>query len=84
MSVLTEISIPWTRFFTQSKKPVFHQSHKTLQKLELTKSPSQKRGRWKRSKKGNTREMFRLKGEGPQLPRGFARHWGGPKYLGQG
>jgi hypothetical protein len=84
MSVLTEMSVPWTRFSRNLRSQYLTSLTKPLPKLELTKQPSQKRGRWKRSKKGNIWGDVSLKGEGPQLPRGLAGHWGGPIYLGQG
>lgn len=48
LSVLTEITIPWTRFTRNLRSQYLHSLTKPLPKLELTKVPSQKRGRWKR------------------------------------
>ena len=60
------------RLYTH-EKPLFQMSHTRVPKLELTKEPSQERGRWKGAKKtqGLSKKVSK-KGEGLQLPLGLA------------
>ena len=59
LSVLAEINIPWNRFLKNLRSQYVTSLTRPLPKLELTKSPSQKRGRWKRAQKvGNTWRCF--------------------------
>ena len=51
MAVLTEMSIPWTRFSRNLRSQYLTSLTRPLPKLELTKPASKSRGRWKRSKK---------------------------------
>ena len=51
LAVLAEITIPWNAFNRNLRSQYLTGLTKPLAKLELTKPASQRRGRWKRSKK---------------------------------
>ena len=53
LATLAELSLPWTRFSKNLRSQYLTSLTKPLAKLELTKKPSQSRGRWKRSKTGH-------------------------------
>jgi len=66
LATIAELSLPMTRFSKNLSIQYLSSLTKPLPKLELTKNPSQKRGRWKRAK-NNTRGVSSM-GEGLQLP----------------
>ena len=78
MSVLTEMSVPWTHFTRNLRSQYLTSLTKPLQKLELTKAPSQKRGRWKRGATKETLGKCFTKGWRSSTASGFGRGLGWP------
>jgi integrase len=55
LAVLAEISLPKNRFINNLRSQYLSSLTKPLAQLELTKKPSQRRGRWKRAQKSFSR-----------------------------
>ena len=62
LAVLADMTLPNTRFHKTLRSQYLTSLTKPLAKLELTKNPSQKRGRWKGAKNPKTRGLFLTKG----------------------
>ena len=65
LAILAELNLSWNPFTRNLRSQYLSSLTKPLPKLELTKIPSQRRGRWKRAKK---KHGVSCKGGGPQLP----------------
>ena len=73
LAVLSNISLPWNKFTRNLRSQYLSSLTKPLAKLELTKIPSQNRGRWKKGAKKRHRGFVSINGWRSPAVSGFGR-----------
>ena len=80
LAVLSHITLPWNQFNRNLRSQYPNSLTKPLAKLELTKTASQTRGRWKKGAKRDTGDVSLQKGGDLLMPLGLAGLWSDPCY----